>query len=51
VKGLKQIIVMGATIALGIAIFRLIAGSDEDSVMSLMKIFWEKEILIRTEFP
>ncbi len=48
---MKQIIIMVATVALGIAIFRLIAGGDENSVISVMKGVWEQEIEMRTGSP
>ena len=47
----KQIIIMTAMITLGIAIFRLIAGGDDGSIMSVMKGVWEQEIVLRTGSP
>lgn len=49
--GVKQIIIMAAMIALGIAIFRLIAGGDDSSVLSVMKGVWEQEIEMWTNSP
>jgi hypothetical protein len=48
---MKQIIVMIAMIALGIALFRVIAGADDGSILSVMKGVWEQEIEMRTGSP
>lgn len=48
---MKQLIVMAATIALGMFIFQLIAGDTEDSVLSVLKSVWEQEIAIRSGHP
>lgn len=48
---MKQIIIMAAMIGLGIAIFNLIAGSESDSIKSIMGEVWEEEIKMRTSFP
>lgn len=48
---MKQLIVMAALIVLGIALFNLIAGEDESSIMSIMKDVWEQEIQMRTNSP
>jgi hypothetical protein len=47
----KQIIVMVAMISLGIVLFRLIAGTDDGSMLSVMKGVWEQEIEMRTGSP
>ncbi|HPO04273.1 MAG TPA: hypothetical protein PLV37_01995 [Bacillota bacterium] len=48
---MKQIIVMVAMIALGIAIFKLVAGGDDGSIIGMMKGIWEQEIEMRTGSP
>jgi len=48
---MKQLIVMAALIVLGIALFNLIAGEDESSIISIMKGVWEQEIQMRTNSP
>lgn len=48
---MKQLIVMFAMIVLGVTIFNLIAGGDDNSILSVMKGVWEQEILIRTSSP
>lgn len=48
---MKQIIVLTAMVALGISIFKLIAGDGDDSIMHTMKDVWEEEIAMRTSFP
>lgn len=48
---MKQVIVMLAMILLGIAIFQIVAGEDEDSVLSTMKGVWQQEIQVRTTHP
>lgn len=48
---MKQIIVMTAMIVLGIAIFSLIAGEDDSSIINVVKGVWEQEIQMRTNAP
>ncbi len=48
---MKQIIIMAAMIALGIAIFRLIAGGDDGSILGVMKGVWEQEIEMWADSP
>lgn len=48
---MKQIIIMAAMVVLGVAIFRLVAGSDQNTIISVMKGVWENEVVIRTSFP
>ncbi len=48
---MKQIIVMTATILLGVAIFHMIMGPQDDSVYSGVKSVWHQEIDIRTKSP
>ncbi len=47
---MKQIIVLTAMVALGLALFNMIAG-DGDSVKSHMKDVFETEIEMRTNYP
>jgi hypothetical protein len=47
----KQLIVMLAMVMLGIAIFNLIAGEDDSSIISVMKGVWAQEIQMRTSSP
>ncbi len=48
---MKQLIVMMAMIVLGIAIFTMIAGSDEQSLFGTMKNVWDQELQERTHLP
>ncbi|MDR2295972.1 MAG: hypothetical protein LBD95_04160 [Clostridiales Family XIII bacterium] len=48
---MKQFIVLIAMLALGLAIYGMIAGPDEDSVLSTMKGVWADEIELRTREP
>lgn len=41
---MKQLIVMFATIILGIAVFQMIAGGGEGSVYNVVKNAWVEEI-------
>ncbi len=45
---MKQLIVMVASILLGIFLFRMIAGPEENSLYSNVKQLWQKELQIRT---
>jgi hypothetical protein len=47
----KQIIIMVAMVALGLAIFSLIAGSGEGSIFNTLQSVWEGEIILRTSTP
>ena len=50
---MKQLIVMVAAIMLGIQLFVMIAGNQDDSVLSTMREVWVREIDARNmdEFP
>ncbi|MGI6732836.1 MAG: hypothetical protein ACOX4J_01490 [Anaerovoracaceae bacterium] len=48
---MKQIIILSAMIALGIVLFRLISGTDDGSILGVMKGVWEQEIEMRTGLP
>ncbi|MBQ8589571.1 MAG: hypothetical protein IJ486_03860 [Firmicutes bacterium] len=48
---MKQLIVMTATIMLGICLFRLIAGPAEESILSSVGQLWQQEIEMRTAEP
>ena len=48
---MKQLIVMMVMIVLGVAIFNLIAGDDDHSILNVMKGVWKEEIEIRTSYP
>ncbi|MBQ1524900.1 MAG: hypothetical protein IIZ55_07210 [Firmicutes bacterium] len=45
---MKQLIIMTASVLLGIFLFGLIAGSGEDSVYSSVKRLWNREISVHT---
>lgn len=45
---MKQLIIMAASIMLGLTLFNLIAGSSDDSVYNLVKGVWQSEITMRT---
>jgi len=47
---MKQIIVMAAMIALGVALYQLIAGGD-GSIAAALSDLWRHEIAIRTYTP
>jgi hypothetical protein len=48
---MKQFIVLIAMLALGLAIYNLIAGPDEGSMLSAVKGIWADEIELRTREP
>ncbi|MBO5667238.1 MAG: hypothetical protein J6S45_07310 [Firmicutes bacterium] len=48
---MKQLIIMVATILLGISIFQMIAGPSEDSIRSSVGQLWQQEIEMRTMEP
>jgi hypothetical protein len=48
---MKQFIVLVAMVALGLAIYVMIAGSDEGSMLSTVKGIWADEIELRTREP
>jgi len=48
---MKQFIVLCSTIVLGIAIYNMIMGSDEGSIISTVADIWEQGIRIRTDSP
>ena len=45
---MKQMIILAATIMLGVFLFNLIAGPDEESIYSEVKNVWQHEIGART---
>jgi hypothetical protein len=47
----KQFIVLIATVALGLAIYGMIAGPGEDSMFSAVKEIWADEIELRAREP
>jgi hypothetical protein len=48
---MKQFIVLFAMILLGIAIYGMIAGPDDASMLSSVKDIWSHEIDLRTRTP
>lgn len=48
---MKQFIVLCSTIILGIAIFNMIAGPGDDTVMSTVSEVWQQGIEVRTDTP
>jgi len=48
---MKQLIVMVATIMLGLCLFRLIAGPDDGSILNSVGQLWQQEIDMRTAEP
>ena len=48
---MKQILVMLATVILGLFLFNLICGDQPGSVMSAVKTVWDNEIEARTREP
>ena len=48
---MKQLIIMVAMVGLGILIFRLIAGDEEGSLVSVMGNLWGQEIDLRKRVP
>jgi hypothetical protein len=47
----KQFIVLCGTIILGVAIYNLIAGPEDGSVISMVSEVWERGIRVRTDTP
>ena len=45
---MKQMIVMAATVALGVFLFRLIAGGQDDSLLGILQQAWQSELAVRT---
>ena len=45
---MKQMIILTATIMLGVFLFGLIAGPDEGSIYSEVRNVWQREISART---
>lgn len=45
---MKQLIVLVAMITLGIFIFNLVAGPDDDSIKSGLERVWQNELTIKT---
>jgi hypothetical protein len=48
---MKQFIVLVAMLALGLAIYGMIAGPGDDSMLSAVKDLWADEIDLRTRQP
>ncbi|WP_156900433.1 hypothetical protein [Anaerovorax odorimutans] len=48
---MKQFIVLCSTILLGIAIFKLIMGESDDSIINTVKEVWQSELVIKTRLP
>lgn len=48
---MKQFIVLCSTVLLGIAIFQLIMGNSNDSVINTVKDVWQSELQIKTQMP
>ena len=45
---MKQLIILTASVILGIFLFGMVAGSSEDSMYSAAKRLWQREAEIRT---
>jgi len=45
---MKQFIVLAAMIILGLAMYNMISGTDEDSILSSVKKQWAREIELRS---
>lgn len=48
---MKQMIVLAATVALGVYLFRLIAGEQDDSLLGILQQAWQSELAVRTTGP
>lgn len=48
---MKQVIVMGGMIILGVFIFQMILGPEEDSLKSLLARFWQIGLEARVRTP
>lgn len=48
---MKQFIVLCSTVLLGIAIFYLIMGDSNDSVINTVKDVWQSELQMKTKTP
>lgn len=48
---MKQFIVLCSTVILGMAIYNMIMGPGESSVMSTVSELWQQGIQIRTDRP
>ncbi len=48
---MKQLIVMAATVVLGVYLFGLVAGPQEGSINSSVRQLWQEEIALRTAEP
>ena len=48
---MKQMIIMLAMLLLGIAIYNLIAGEGQGSLLHTMGGIWQEEIRIRSSYP
>ena len=48
---MKQFIVLCGTVALGVFLFRLIAGPEDGSVLGVLEQVWRNEIALRSYTP
>jgi hypothetical protein len=48
---MKQFIVLGAMVILGLLLYSMIAGPDDGSMLSSVKNIWSQEIDFRTKTP
>lgn len=48
---MKQFIVLCSTVILGIAIYNMIMGSNDDSVISAVSEVWKQGVQVRTATP
>lgn len=48
---MKQLIIMVATVLLGLFLYNLICGPQQGSVMSAVRSVWSSEIEARTQEP
>ena len=48
---MKQLLIMVAMVALGIAIYNLITGPSDDSIKSVVEDVWKQQVVIRTDQP
>ena len=48
---MKEIIVLCASIMLGLIIYSLVSGPDPDSVLNTAKGVWEHEIAVQRQYP
>lgn len=48
---MKQMVVLGSMIALGLFLYGLIAGTGENSIIAGLEMAWEKNIETRSAYP